>query len=219
MLNLHAVSKGFSEGRRWRQVLSNLDLQVAHGEFLCITGRSGNGKSTLLNVMGGIDTPDEGQVLFQDQDLSTRSDRERTLHRRRHIGFVFQFFNLVPGLTVAENLRLPLELVGQRDDAQVTTWLTRLGLDDRADSVPEVLSGGEQQRVAIARALIHSPSLVLADEPTGNLDEDNAARVMHALVDACRTASATLVIVTHSEALAGAADRRLDLREGRLHGV
>jgi putative ABC transport system ATP-binding protein len=219
VLSLRGVEKGFPEGDRWHAVLDGLDLDVASGEFLCVTGRSGNGKSTLLNILGGIDTPDRGEVLYQQRDLAALSERERTLHRRRNIGFVFQFFNLVPGLTVRENLRLALELNGRRDDDRIDTLLEHLGMLSRAGSWPEVLSGGEQQRVAIARALVHQPGIVLADEPTGNLDADNAETVMQSLVQACRGEHATLVVVTHSDELVRSADRQLELRQGRLHPV
>jgi putative ABC transport system ATP-binding protein len=179
-------------------------------------GRSGSGKSTLLNVLGGIDTPDAGQVLYEGCDLARLDDRARTLHRRRHLGFVFQFFNLVPTLTVAENLAMPLQLNARADDGAVAAWLARVGLQARAASYPDMLSGGEQQRIAIARALVHAPALVLADEPTGNLDADTAGQVLALLGALCRDAGTTLLVASHSAEMARAADRVLLLDHGRL---
>jgi putative ABC transport system ATP-binding protein len=197
-------------------VLAGVDLDIASGEFVCVMGRSGSGKSTLLNVLGGIDTPDAGQVLYEGCDLARLDDRARTLHRRRHLGFVFQFFNLVPTLTVAENLAMPLQLNARADDGVVAAWLARVGLQARAASYPDMLSGGEQQRIAIARALVHAPALVLADEPTGNLDADTAGQVLALLGALCRDAGTTLLVASHSAEMARAADRVLLLDHGRL---
>jgi putative ABC transport system ATP-binding protein len=216
VIRLRGVSKAYLEGGRPRQVLAGVDLDIANGEFVCVMGRSGSGKSTLLNVLAGIDTPDAGQVLFEGCDLARLDDRARTLHRRRHLGFVFQFFNLVPTLTVAENLAMPLELNARADDGAVAAWLARVGLQTRAASYPDMLSGGEQQRIAIARALVHAPALVLADEPTGNLDADTAGQVLGLLGALCRDAGTTLLVASHSAEMARAADRVLLLDHGRL---
>jgi putative ABC transport system ATP-binding protein len=216
VIRLRGVSKAYLEGGRPRQVLAGVDLEIASGEFVCVMGRSGSGKSTLLNVLGGIDTPDAGQVLYEGCDLARLDDRARTLHRRRHLGFVFQFFNLVPTLTVAENLAMPLQLNARADDGVVAAWLARVGLQARAASYPDMLSGGEQQRIAIARALVHAPALVLADEPTGNLDADTAGQVLALLGALCRDAGTTLLVASHSAEMARAADRVLLLDHGRL---
>jgi putative ABC transport system ATP-binding protein len=216
VIRLRGVSKAYLEGGRPRQVLAGVDLDIASGEFVCVMGRSGSGKSTLLNVLGGIDTPDAGQVLYEGCDLARLDDRARTLHRRRHLGFVFQFFNLVPTLTVAENLAMPLELNARADDGAVAAWLARVGLQARAASYPDMLSGGEQQRIAIARALVHAPALVLADEPTGNLDADTAGQVLALLGALCRDAGTTLLVASHSAEMARAADRVVLLDHGRL---
>ena len=197
-------------------MLTDLAFDVTRGEFVAITGASGSGKSTLLNVMAGIDPPDGGQVLFDGRDLTMLDDRARTLHRREHVGFVFQFFNLLPSLSAAENLRLPLALVGKDDASLAQRWLEQVGLGDRAGALPERLSGGEKQRIAVARALIHDPDVVLADEPTGNLDERTGDSVVELLRRLCRERDAALVVVTHSERVAAAADRRLTLHDGRL---
>ncbi len=207
------VSKSFSEGGSTRTVLSNLGAEFTQGAFHAVVGRSGSGKSTLLNLIAGIDLPDQGTVRFQNTDINTVSENERTLTRRRNMGFVFQFFNLIPSLTVAENVQLPLDLVRMDNQAdRVAEILSRVGLEDRADDYPQVLSGGEQQRVAIARAVVHEPRLLLADEPTGNLDDVTAARVLDVLQDA--VGNRTVILVTHSREIAQRADRVWPLRNG-----
>jgi putative ABC transport system ATP-binding protein len=212
-----AVRKAFAEGGRQREVLAGLSLTVGEGEIVALQGRSGSGKSTLLNVIAGIDRPDQGAVAVDGAVLSALPERERTLFRRRHIGFVFQFFNLLPTLTVAENVRLPLELLGRREEvAEVERLLAAVGLADRAGAFPDRLSGGEQQRVAVARALAHGPSLVLADEPTGALDAETGRAVLTLLVTLARAAGRTVILATHSAEVARAADRVLTLQSGRL---
>ena len=189
------------------------------GETIALRGRSGSGKSTLLNLVSGIDLPDSGEVVVAGQRIATLNERDRTLFRRRHIGFVYQAFNLVPTLTVGDNVRLVLELnrvEDKRADATVFRLLDAVGLADRVDSYPDVLSGGEQQRVAIARALAHDPSVVLADEPTGNLDDDSAARVLELLDSLVREAGGTMIIATHSASVAARCDRVLELHNGTL---
>ena len=185
----------------------------------CCSVKSGSGKSTLLNLISAIDTPSSGEIIIDGQPLTRLSEHERTLFRRRNIGFIFQFFNLVPTLTVEENLLLPLELNGRTspaDRAHARDLLGRVGLADRAATYPDRLSGGEQQRVAIARALVHDPLLVLADEPTGNLDSDTSAQVLDLLDTLVRQAGKTLLMVTHSTDVVGMADRVLRMREGHL---
>lgn len=217
---LQGVSRSFREGARTHQVLRGLDARFAKGESVALRGRSGSGKSTLLNLISGIDRPDEGEVVVGGANVGAMPERERTLFRRRNIGFVYQAFNLIPTLTVADNVRLVLELNGvpaAEAGARVTETLAAVGLADRAGSFPDVLSGGEQQRVAIARAVAHRPSLMLADEPTGNLDDRAAAVSLDLLLRLCHELDGTLLIATHSAAVAAACDRRLELRDGTLH--
>jgi putative ABC transport system ATP-binding protein len=192
-------------------VFAGVSLDVAPGEFVAIVGESGVGKSTLLNCMAGLDSWDEGSVRLGGQDLGALSDDARALLRRRHVGFVFQAFHVLPHLDVAQNVALPLLLLDQPDDARVKAMLDAVGLGDLGARLPQQLSGGQLQRVAIARALVHRPSLLLADEPTGNLDPATAALVMDALIAQTREQGASLVLVTHSEAAAARADRRLHL--------
>jgi putative ABC transport system ATP-binding protein len=220
MLSVRRLCRSFREGERVHRVLEGLDADIGTGERVAVMGRSGSGKSTLLNLLSGIDRPDSGAVYVDGMELSALGEPARTLFRRAHIGFVYQFFNLIPTLDVAENVRLVLELNGVRGRAareRSLAALARVGLHGRAHSAIDALSGGEQQRVAIARALVHAPKLLLADEPTGNLDAATAQEVLPALLDLTRERGTTLVMATHDEALAAAADRVLELREGRVH--
>jgi putative ABC transport system ATP-binding protein len=220
VLTIRQLSRSFAEGGRVHRVLAGVEAQVGAGETVAIMGRSGSGKSTLLNLISGIDRPDSGSVHVDGLEVSALGEPARTLFRRAHVGFVYQFFNLIPTLDAAENVRLVLELNGVRGAAARARSLAALaavGLAARATSSVEDLSGGEQQRVAIARALVHEPRLLLADEPTGNLDEETAREVLPLLLSLARARAATLLIVTHDAALAQRADRVLELREGRLH--
>jgi len=192
-------------------VFSQVSLTVAPGEFVAIVGESGVGKSTLLNCMAGLDTWDHGTVQLDGVDLSQLNDDQKSRLRREKTGFVFQAFHVLPHLDVAQNVALPLMLLGQHDDARVQAMLDAVGLTGLGARLPQQLSGGQLQRVAIARALIHRPSLLLADEPTGNLDPTTAARVMDALIGQTRVHGASMVLVTHSQAAAGRADRVLRL--------
>ena len=198
-------------------VFANVSLDVAPGEFVAIIGESGVGKSTLLNCMAGLDHWDSGTVHLEGVDVGQLSDDERALLRRRHVGFVFQAFHVLPHLDVAQNVGLPLLLLKQPDDARVADMLAAVGLQELGARLPQQLSGGQLQRVAIARALVHRPSLLLADEPTGNLDPTTAALVMQALVSQTRNHGASLVLVTHSHAAAEKADRVLHLRADGCH--
>ena len=218
-LRFHELSKSYYEGDMRRVVLQNAHAEFQPGEMTVILGKSGSGKSTLLNLISGIDAPDDGQVWVDGRDLTSLSERDRTLFRRAHIGFIFQFFNLIPTLTVGENVSLPLELnhvpkLHVRQKAQ--ELLDTVGLLERWDTFPEKLSGGEQQRVALARALVHDPLLILADEPTGNLDEETGAQVMSLLARLAREHGRTLLMVTHSQEAASHADRVLRLSHGQL---
>jgi putative ABC transport system ATP-binding protein len=192
-------------------VFEHVSLQVAPGEFVAIVGESGVGKSTLLNCMAGLDTWDAGTVTLAGHDLAALDDDRRALLRRREVGFVFQAFHVLPHLDVAQNVALPMMLLGTPDDARVQEMLEAVGLGGLGDRLPQQLSGGQLQRVAIARALVHRPSLLLADEPTGNLDPTTAAKVMDVLIAQTRERGAALVLVTHSEAAAHRADRVLHL--------
>jgi putative ABC transport system ATP-binding protein len=218
-LRLENLSKRYPEGARMRSVLTEANAEFAKGEFAAIVGKSGSGKSTLLNLISGIDRADGGSIWLGNLNLTALDDRQRTLFRRQHIGFIFQFFNLIPTLTVAENVSLPLEL-NSRNGAEarerVAGMLAAVGLQDRLNTFPDRLSGGEQQRVAIARALIHDPLIVLADEPTGNLDEATGRQVLALLDRLTRQAGKNMVLVTHSAEAAAVADRVLDLAGGEL---
>jgi len=216
-LEIRSLSKSFREGDQLREVLKGCSLTVPRGEFTAVVGKSGSGKSTLLNLISGIDRPDEGEITIHGRSLTGMEERDRTLFRRREIGFVFQFFNLIPTLTAAENVSLPLELTGSpRDEARerAAELLERVGLGDRLGTFPDRLSGGEQQRVAIARALVHDPLLVLADEPTGNLDEETGEAVLDLLQSLTRRVGKNLIMVTHSLETASGADRIMELRDG-----
>ncbi|MDX1513103.1 MAG: ABC transporter ATP-binding protein [Gammaproteobacteria bacterium] len=222
LIQLVSLSKSYREGNSRRTVFHSLDAEFFAGDFVCITGRSGSGKSTLLNLISGIDLPDSGEIRLDGQDIGALGDGERTLIRRRKIGFVFQFFNLIPTLTVAENLRLPLEL--NRESAEgaeqkIEELVSRVGLSGREDSYPESLSGGEQQRVAIARALIHRPRIILADEPTGNLDQETGRDVLELMARMVREEGATMLMVSHSVEAARWADRLLRIDAGALSPV
>ncbi|MFY0571783.1 ABC transporter ATP-binding protein [Archangium lansingense] len=219
VVELHDVSKSYSEGDAVREVLSNVRLTLHAGEFVVLLGRSGSGKSTLLNLISGIDLPSRGMVRVDGRELVTLSEHERTLLRRERIGFIFQAFNLLPTLTVEENILLPLELTGRAGPAssnRVRELLDTVGLGNRAASFPDRLSGGEQQRVAVARALAHTPPLLLADEPTGNLDEQTGRKVLDLLEGLTRREKACALIVTHDPGLVARADRVLSLETGRL---
>jgi putative ABC transport system ATP-binding protein len=219
IVTLNELSKSFQEGRKERLVLDKITEQFAEGAFTVLLGRSGSGKSTLLNLISGIEVPTTGEVVIAGTNITRLSERRRTLFRRDHIGFIFQFFNLIPTLTVLENVTLPLELAGRTGRETIAAaeqLLDKVGLAGREGSFPDKLSGGEQQRVAIARALVHDPMLVLADEPTGNLDEETGERVLEMLLAMTRDAGKTLLMATHNPEIVPLADRVLRMHEGRL---
>ena len=210
VVEISQLSKDYQESGQQHVIFKQLTLSVAAGEYIVLLGRSGSGKSTLLNLISGIDQPSIGDIRVNGTNLCVLSEQQRTLFRRHHIGFVFQAYNLIPTLTVAENLLLPLELISpisDNDREKVTALLTQLDLADRQDTYPDRLSGGEQQRIAIARALVHNPDIILADEPTGNLDLETGKQVLELLNKLVRSAGKTLIMVTHSDEVMGQADR------------
>jgi putative ABC transport system ATP-binding protein len=219
LIEVRGLTKAYREGDVEHVVLRGVDASIRRGEFAVLLGRSGSGKSTLLNLISGVDRPTAGEVIIDGTSVTALSERQRTLFRRRHIGLVFQFFNLIPTLTVEENLRLPLELNADvRSDGRrsVRELLDLVGLAGRAGSFPDRLSGGEQQRVAIARALVHDPLLILADEPTGNLDLQTGRQVLDVLGHLAREAGRTMLMATHSREVIGRADRIFAIDRGCL---
>jgi putative ABC transport system ATP-binding protein len=219
MLEVEDVTKSYRQGRREVHAVRGVSLRVEPGEMVVLLGPSGSGKSTLLHLLGGLDRPTTGRVRFEGRDLAGLPDDELTRLRRDRIGHVFQFFNLLPTLTAAENVALPLLLGGARDrDASATARaaLAEVGLSERADHYPEEMSGGEQQRAAIARALAVKPSVLLADEPTGNLDSATGGEVLRTLRGLTADGSRAIVMVTHDESAARIGDRRVRLRDGRI---
>jgi len=216
VIELRGVSKTVQSGNQPLTILHPLDYAIASGEFVAIVGASGSGKSTLLGLLAGLDEPSTGQILIDGVDITALSEDRLARLRGEKIGFVFQFFHLVPSLTAFENILVPMEIAGRRDAvARARTLVDEVGLHDRSHHYPSQLSGGEQQRVAIARALANDPIIVLADEPTGNLDSTTGRHIMELLLSVRRTRQTTLVLVTHDPALAGLADTRLTLRDGR----
>jgi len=219
LVELSGISKSLREGERERVLFRDASLVVGRGEWLFLLGKSGSGKSTLLNLISGIDLPDSGEISVAGTKLNRLSERDRTLFRRKWMGFVFQFYNLIPTLTVGENVLLPLELSGEltpQNRARAVSILDEIGLADRMESYPDRLSGGEQQRVAIVRALIHRPALVLADEPTGNLDAETGRQVLDLFHRLVRQTGTTMVLVTHSFEVARLADRIMTIIDGKL---
>jgi len=219
ILQTEGLRKQYQMGEVTVDALRGVDLGVQQGEFVAIMGPSGSGKSTLLHLMGGLDTASDGEVMLAGRRLAHMSDDEITIIRRRQVGFVFQFFNLLPTLTAAENVALPLLIDGKRLEdyaAWVDELLDLVGLGDRRDHKPDQLSGGQQQRVAIARALVTEPAMVLADEPTGNLDSNSGKEVLSLLRRACDEKGQTIVMVTHDPYAASYADRVIFLRDGQM---
>jgi putative ABC transport system ATP-binding protein len=221
MVRVENLCKIYRSGVKRLLVFDALSLSIEEGEIVALLGESGSGKTTLLNLMSGIDSPDSGAVWFDGIPLHQLGEPARTLFRRERIGFVFQFFNLIPTLTVSENVMLPLELLGREPRvarARAAAVMNEVGLADMESRYPETLSGGEQQRAAIARALVHQPRVLLADEPTGNLDENTGRRIIHLLASLAREHDITMLLVTHSELVADAADRVLQLCQGKVAG-
>ncbi|MCW8932741.1 MAG: ABC transporter ATP-binding protein [Gammaproteobacteria bacterium] len=222
-IKLNKISKTYQNAGQKHRILNNINVEINKGEVIALVGPSGSGKTTLLNLISGIDEPDSGEVLIIDEsnhlNINAMSDEQKTLFRRHSIGFIFQFFNLIPTLTVLENIQFPLELcdkLDQNTNDDISFLLQRLLIDNKRHEYPECLSGGEQQRVAIARAIIHQPHILLADEPTGNLDDETGQQVMDILLELTKEHQMTMLIVTHNQDVADRADRILSLKNGFL---
>jgi len=218
IIKIENVSKFYQAGQNQVTALSGISLEIQQGDFSTIMGPSGGGKTTLLNCIGGLDSPDEGEIYFNGQQMTTMQDKQLTELRREQIGFVFQFFNLLPTLTLRENVELPLLLAqsAKGEENRIDSLLEYVGLLHRAQSFPAELSGGEMQRVAIARALVHQPSLLLADEPTGNLDTENGVKILELMKQASVDFKTTVVVVTHNPQIAEYGNRHFVIRDGKL---
>lgn len=211
------LNKTYGKGESAVVAVNDIDLTINKGEFTAIVGTSGSGKSTLMHLLGGVDDPTSGKVLIEGEDIFALKDEKRSIFRRRKIGFIFQEYNLIPILTVEENIIMPILLDGNKvDKEEVEELLERLGLADRRNHLPSQLSGGQQQRVAIGRAIVNRPTLILADEPTGNLDKRNSEEVINIMFEAVRDRNETLVIVTHEMDIAAMADRIIHLEDGKI---
>ncbi|MDQ1831620.1 ABC transporter ATP-binding protein [Massilia scottii] len=217
VFRIRGLRKTYGSGELAVRALREVDLDVARGEFIVLLGASGSGKSTLLNILGGLDTATSGQVLFGEQDLSAAGEAALTAYRRRHVGFVFQFYNLIPSLTVFENVSLVTDIAS--DPMPVDQAIAMVGLAARSDHFPAQLSGGEQQRVAIARAIVKRPDLLLCDEPTGALDYATGKLVLDVIARINKELGTTAIVITHNAAIAGMADRVIKLGDGRIQSV
>lgn len=212
MIRLVCVEKYYGETR----VLAGINLTIEKGDFISIMGSSGSGKSTLLNLIGGMDRPNEGKILVNGEDISSYEDDRLTLYRREKIGFIFQFFNLLPNITVSENIEMPLLLNGISDSARIKEYIRFVGLEGREQAYPHELSGGQQQRAAIARALIHDPDIILADEPTGSLDSHTGNTIMELLSSFVERTKKTVLLVTHNQSIAQFAHRKFKIKDGTI---
>jgi len=219
IIHLKNLTKSYTEGKEKRTILDNVSMTFYQGDFILLLGHSGSGKSTLLNLISGIDDPDAGEIEVNGQTINRLSERQRTLFRREHIGFIFQFFNLIPTLTVLENITLALQLNGKlttTKQQEVSQLIDRVGLTARQHTFPDKLSGGEQQRVAILRAIAHNPTVLLADEPTGNLDETTGQTILSLLLELTRQANKTLIMATHNPDIIPLADKIYHVKQGQL---
>ncbi len=217
ILEVKNLSKIYGKGDTMVKALDNVSFSVEKGEFVAIIGPSGSGKSTLLHILGGVDTPTSGNVVINNTDISTLDETALAIFRRRQIGLVYQFYNLIPILTVEENLTLPLLLDGRKPDKkQINELVEKLGLSQRLDHLPNQLSGGQQQRVSIGRALVNHPALMLADEPTGNLDSENSREIVSLLRHFNKELNQTVIIITHDEKIALSADRIISIEDGKI---
>lgn len=219
ILEVTNLCKTYGKGDTMVKALDNVSFSVEKGEFVAIIGPSGSGKSTLLHILGGIDVPTKGSVVINQTDISNLDETAFAIFRRRQIGLIYQFYNLIPILTVQENLTLPLLLDGRKpDEKQISTLVKRLGLENRLDHLPNQLSGGQQQRVSIGRALVNNPALMLADEPTGNLDSENSKEIISLLRQFNKDFNQTVIIITHDEKIANSADRVITIEDGKITG-
>ena len=219
ILEVTNLCKSYGKGDTMVKALDNVSFSVEKGEFLAIIGPSGSGKSTLLHILGGVDVPTSGSVVINQTDISNLDETALAIFRRRQIGLIYQFYNLIPILTVQENLTLPLLLDGRKPDKkQIDTLVKRLGLENRLDHLPNQLSGGQQQRVSIGRALVNNPALMLADEPTGNLDSENSKEIISLLRQFNKEFNQTVIIITHDEKIANSADRVITIEDGKITG-
>lgn len=219
ILEVTNLCKTYGKGDTMVKALDNVSFSVEKGEFLAIIGPSGSGKSTLLHILGGVDVPTSGSVVINQTDISNLDETALAIFRRRQIGLIYQFYNLIPILTVQENLTLPLLLDGRKPDKkQIDTLVKRLGLENRLDHLPNQLSGGQQQRVSIGRALVNNPALMLADEPTGNLDSENSKEIISLLRQFNKEFNQTVIIITHDEKIANSADRVIIIEDGKITG-
>lgn len=219
ILEVTNLCKTYGKGDTMVKALDNVSFSVEKGEFVAIIGPSGSGKSTLLHILGGVDVPTKGSVVINQTDISNLDETALAIFRRRQIGLIYQFYNLIPILTVQENLTLPLLLDGRKpDEKQISTLVKRLGLENRLDHLPNQLSGGQQQRVSIGRALVNNPALMLADEPTGNLDSENSKEIISLLRQFNKDFNQTVIIITHDEKIANSADRVIKIEDGKITG-
>ena len=217
ILEVKNLCKTYGKGETEVKALNNVSFSVDKGEFVAIIGPSGSGKSTLLHILGGVDVPTSGSVIINGEDISKLNETALAIFRRRQIGLIYQFYNLIPILTVEENLTLPLRLDGRKPDERQTEYLVKtLGLENRLDHLPNQLSGGQQQRVSIGRALINNPALMLADELTGNLDSENSKEIVSLLRKFNKEQNQTVIIITHDERIALAADRIIEIEDGKI---
>lgn len=217
ILETKNLCKTYGDGDTLVKALDNVSFSVEQGEFIAIVGPSGSGKSTLLHILGGVDTPTDGEVIINGTDIGKLDETALAIFRRRQIGLIYQFYNLIPILTVEENLTLPLLLDGRKPDRrQIDALVEKLGLDKRLNHLPNELSGGQQQRVSIGRALLNSPALLLADEPTGNLDSENSKEIIKLLRQFNKENKQTVIIITHDERIALSADRVIEISDGRI---
>lgn len=219
ILEVTNLCKTYGKGDTMVKALDNVSFSVEKGEFVAIIGPSGSGKSTLLHILGGVDVPTKGSVVINQTDISNLDETALAIFRRRQIGLIYQFYNLIPILTVQENLTLPILLDGRKpDEKQISTLVKRLGLEHRLDHLPNQLSGGQQQRVSIGRALVNNPALMLADEPTGNLDSENSKEIISLLRQFNKDFNQTVIIITHDEKIANLADRVITIEDGKITG-